>query len=117
VEEVGAAYLEETLGLDEELAEKIVIAATERGKTVAEEQAREKEEAERERQQREAELASMPGEAQAASVLGDLLPDTGGSIVDMLEQRQEAAAQDSADADSADGSGEEADKQTSHETA
>lgn len=131
VEEVGAAYLEETLGMDEELAERIVAAATERGKTVAEEQAREKEESERNRQQREADLASMPGEAQAASVLGDLLPDSGGSIVDMLEQRQEAAAQDgggeaeqapaesedNTDADSADESGEEADKQTSHETA
>lgn len=136
VEEVGAPYLEETLGLDEELAEKIVIAATERGKTVAEEQAKEKEDAERNKRQREAELASMPGEAQAASVLGGLLPDLGGDIVDMLEQRREAASQDaggesggaSADADDADdngesetdpavGSGEAADKQTSHGSA
>lgn len=99
LEEVGAPYLEETLGLDEEMAERMVATASARAKEVAEEQAKEKEEAERMRQQREAELASMPGEAQAASVLGDLLPDSGGSIVDMLEQRQEgAAAEDSAQA-------------------
>jgi N utilization substance protein A len=94
VEEVGAPYLEETLGLDEELAERVVQASSDRAKEVAEEQAREKEDAERTRAEEEKRLASMPGEAQAASVLGDLLPNTGGSIVDMLEQRQEAAAQD-----------------------
>ena len=90
VEEVGAPYLEETLGLDEDMAEQIVTISSARAKEVAEEQAREKEEAERQRQQQEQELASMPGEAQAASVLGDILPeDGGGDIVDMLEQRQE----------------------------
>ncbi len=91
VEEVGSDYLEESLGLDEDLAGKVVEAAAERAKQVSEEQAREKEETERLKREQEAELASLPGEAQAASVLGDLLPDEGGSIVDMLEQRQEAA--------------------------
>ncbi len=140
VEEVGAPYLEETLGLDEDLAEAMVAAASDRAKEVAEEQAREKEEAERLRQEQEAELASMPGEAQAASVLGDLLPEPTGSIVDMLEQRQteggdaeagaevaeesapaEEAAADEATTDEAEAeaSSDEADseKQTSNETA
>ena len=64
--------------LDEELAERMATTASERAKEVAEEQAREKEEAERKRQEEEAALAAMPGEAQAASVLDGLLPDTGG---------------------------------------
>ncbi len=93
VEEVGAAYLEETLALDEEMAEKILETSSARAKTVAEEQAKEKEDAERTRQQQEKELASMPGEAQAASVLGEILPGGGsGSIVDMLESRQAESA-------------------------
>jgi transcription termination/antitermination protein NusA len=93
VEEVGAPYLEETLGLDEELAELMVATASERAKEVAEEQAKEKEDAERLKREREAELASMPGEAQAASVLGEILPGGGsGDIVDMLESRQSDAA-------------------------
>ncbi|GAB4108867.1 MAG: transcription termination factor NusA [Phycisphaeraceae bacterium] len=102
VEEVGPDYLEESLGLDEELANKVVEAAAERAKQVSEEQAREKEEAERLKREQEAELASLPGEAQAASVLGDLLPDEGGSIVDMLEQRQESAPVEEEPAQSAD---------------
>jgi len=96
VEEVGAPYLEETLGLDEELAELMVAAASDRAKEVAEEQAREKEEAERQRQQEEADLASMPGADQAASILGDLGAEPGGSIVDMLEQRQADTATEEA---------------------
>jgi len=115
VEEVGAPYLEETLGLDEEMAELIVAAASERAKTVAEEQPKEQEEAERLKREREAKLASMPGEAQAASVLGDILPgDGGGDIVDMLENRQIAPAEDASRADdsaTADPSAEDEDKQ------
>ena len=93
VEEVGGPYLEETLGLDEDLAEAMVAAATERAKEVAEEQAREKEEAERQRLAEEAEMATMPGADQAANILGDLLPEPAGSIVDMLEQRQADTAE------------------------
>ncbi len=104
VEEVGAPYLEETLGMEEDLAALMVATASERAKTVAEEQAKEKEDAERLRQEREAELASMPGEAQAASVLGDILPNTGaGDIVDMLENRQSAPAEEQPEQADADG--------------
>ena len=142
LEEVGAPYLEETLGMDEEMAERMVETASIRAKEVAEEQAKEKEEAERNRQAEEAKLASMPGEAQAASVLGAILPGTeSGSIVDMLENRQseqadsadglEAAAQEAeteeeASAEAAEEGGSDdaeadadadADKQTSTETA
>ncbi len=140
LEEVGAPYLEETLGMDEEMAERMVETASIRAKEVAEEQAKEKEEAERNRQAEEAKLASMPGEAQAASVLGAILPGTeSGSIVDMLENRQseqadsadgleaaaqEAATEEEASAEAAEEGGSDdaeadadADKQTSNETA
>jgi len=142
LEEVGAPYLEETLGMDEEMAERMVETASVRAKEVAEEQAKEKEEAERTRHEEEAKLASMPGEAQAASVLGAILPGSeSGDIVDMLENRQseqadEAAAEEPAgeeaateedaspDEGEADKSDEpdaeadaDADKQTSTETA
>jgi len=100
IEEVGAPYLEETLGLDEDLAEQIVQAASERAKEVAEQQAKDKQDAERLRQEELAALATMPGEAQAASVLGDILPNSGGGdIVGMLEQRQTQAAEEQADGD------------------
>lgn len=122
VEEVGAEYLAETLHVEADLAKRIVEIAGERAKEVAEQQQREKEEAERLKKQAEASLSQQPGEAQAAAVLGEVLPpastsdaddsvpaDTaasdGGSIVDMLEQRQ--ASQPSAETDN---SGETADE-------
>ena len=74
VEEVGPEYLAETLGVEAERAEEVVTVASERAKVVAEEQAREKEEAERRQAEEEAETAAMPGAAQAAAILGDVLP-------------------------------------------
>ena len=123
VEEVGIPYLAETLGVDTELAEEVARHAAERAKVVAEEQAREKEEAERRKQTEQATLASLPGEQQAAAVLGEILPgdtvsagsedpnDTpnvavGGyanaagedsTIVDMLESRQPDDGDDTPD--------------------
>jgi N utilization substance protein A len=70
VEEVGAAFLGETLGVDEVKAKEIVTIASERAKRVAEEQQKEKEEAERRKRQEAVEMATMPGAAQAAAILG-----------------------------------------------
>jgi N utilization substance protein A len=105
VEEVGVEYLAETLVMeDPTLAERIVAAASERAKTVAEEQAKEKEEAERRKREEAVAQAGLPGEAQAAAVLGEILPGASslvggaegaaagrasaepGGIIDMLEQ-------------------------------
>jgi N utilization substance protein A len=127
VEEVGAAYLAEAIDCTPEQGEACVTASSERGKTVAEEQQREKLEAER----RRAEEAASPGEAQAAEVLGAGpssrqtdgaagRPAGGnetGSIVDLLESRHadqdeqaptdeapaEAQQQDAANVDEAPG--------------
>lgn len=74
VEEVGADYLVEAIGCDKATAEKIVRAAAERAKIVAEEQAKEKEEAEK-RKAEAAALPETPEEAQAAAVLGEVLPE------------------------------------------
>jgi hypothetical protein len=88
---------------DPTLAERIVAAASERAKTVAEEQAKEKEEAERRKREEAVAQAGLPGEAQAAAVLGEILPGASslvgaegaaagrasaepGGIIDMLEQ-------------------------------
>lgn len=105
VEEVGADYLSETLALELTLAQEVVKIAGERAKVVAEQQQKDKAEAER----RKAELAAMPGEQQAAAVLGDFpvavnaaesadvaepsnetaddVSTSSGDIVDLLEQR------------------------------
>lgn len=108
IEEVGAEYLAETLLISREEAERIVETASEKAKVVAEQQQREKEEAERKRASSTA--LNTPADDHAAAVLGGLLPDTGGSIVDMLEARQgegarstedEPSASDQADVDAA----------------
>ncbi|QDU71222.1 transcription termination factor NusA [Mucisphaera calidilacus] len=96
VEEVGAPYLSETLGYEEEFAVEIVRIASEKAKVVAEEQEREKQEAER-RKAEEAAAAALSG----ASGIDDLLgggaieaaanagpSDPGADIVELLEQRQ-----------------------------
>ncbi len=109
IEEVGPEYLIEQLeGCDADLAARMTAAAAERGKLVAEEQAREKAEAaQRKAEQTDADL-------QAAAVLGDGLDgdggkgdaaaestgassaagDTGqgGDLADMLEARRQAPA-------------------------
>jgi len=74
LEEVGADYLTETLGIDKEEAQKMIQIAGERAKQVAEEQAKEKEEAERRRREDVEVMAAMPGEQQAAAVLGEFFP-------------------------------------------
>ncbi|MEO0966284.1 MAG: transcription termination factor NusA [Planctomycetota bacterium] len=74
VEEVGIPYLTETLLIDQDTAERMTAAASERSKVVAEEQAKEKEEKERIKREEAAGIVSMPGAAQAAAILGDIAP-------------------------------------------
>ncbi len=79
VEDVGKQYLVETLGISDEAGEAMVRLAGERAKVVAEEQQKEKEERERQKaiaasQPAGVGVASGPGDAQAAAVLGDILP-------------------------------------------
>ena len=115
VEEVGAAYFVESIECMQEQAEQMIQAAAERAKVVAEEQLREKQEAAQRKEQDQAVLAASPGEAQAAAVLGDLLPAGGGapadgdaqgttpptadsesgSIIEMLETRHAQTQQES----------------------
>lgn len=73
IEEVGPDYLTETLDCTNEQSEAAVAAATERAKVVATEQAREKEEAQQRKKEEQDALAAMPGERQAAAVLGEIL--------------------------------------------
>ncbi|MEX0654801.1 MAG: transcription termination factor NusA [Phycisphaeraceae bacterium] len=103
IEEVGPAYLAESFGIDDETARKVVQVAGEKAKVVAEQQQKDKEEAERRKREGEQDLAGRPGEQQAAAILGEApLPaapagegaggegggEAGSSIVDMLEQRR-----------------------------
>ncbi|MFA9477213.1 transcription termination factor NusA [Phycisphaerales bacterium AB-hyl4] len=105
IEEVGPTYLIETFNVDEATAQRMIETAGEKAKVVAEQQQKDKEEAERRKREGEQALAGRPGEQQAAAILGEILPsapeggsgggaeggDMGSSIVDMLEQRQEDA--------------------------
>ncbi len=74
VEEVGPDYLMETIECDHATAQRIVAAATERARTLAEEQQRQREVAERDqaRQQATPEPA-LPGDEQAAAILEGIL--------------------------------------------
>ncbi len=106
VEEVGVEYLAESVGIDPELADRVVAHASERAREVAEQQQREKEEAEKQR----ALEAAQPGAAQAAAILGDMAsakadPEAegrptaegeGGDIVSMLESSRQGAGDASA---------------------
>ena len=114
VEEVGTDYLVESIQCTPEQAAQMIELAAARAKIVAVEQQREKEEAERRKAEEAAALAGQPGERQAASILGDdlglPLPAAGepestaegavapapaandGGIVQMLESRQQAQA-------------------------
>ncbi|MEX0887047.1 MAG: transcription termination factor NusA [Phycisphaeraceae bacterium] len=117
VEEVGAPYLVESIGVEEPAAEAMVRAASEKAKIVAEQQQKEKAEVEA----RKKAEAALPGDRQAAAILGEAPPaepaggeggegGSGGdggesapiathlgsdepnaSIVEMLQQRREAA--------------------------
>ncbi|MEM9252965.1 MAG: transcription termination factor NusA, partial [Planctomycetota bacterium] len=93
VEEVGIPYLTETLLIDQETAERMTAAASERSKVVAEEQAKEKEEKERVKREEAAGIVSMPGAAQAAAILGDILPPA------PAESEAQTPAEATADAD------------------
>ncbi|QDU32935.1 hypothetical protein KS4_09740 [Poriferisphaera corsica] len=73
IEEVGGEYLAEQLAIESELAEKMVDASIERGKTLSEEQAKEKDAAAKRKASEQDEISSMPGAAQAAAILGDLV--------------------------------------------
>jgi len=72
IEEVGAEYLGETLGIESEMAKTLVQTCSDRGKEVAAQQQREKEEAEKRKAEEQQEASAMPGAAQAAAILGDL---------------------------------------------
>ncbi|MCC6578847.1 MAG: transcription termination/antitermination protein NusA [Phycisphaeraceae bacterium] len=107
VEEVGVDYLMEQVGVTSDQAAKMVEVASSRAKKVAEEQAKDKAEAER----RKAEMAGSAGEQQAAAVLGLLggvapiaggsagespkaaAADEGLSVLDLLASRQGGAAE------------------------
>ena len=91
VEEVGAAYLAETLEVDEAFSQKIVQHAGERAKEVAEQQQKEKAEAE----QRRAAGEAMPGEQQAAAILGSGEGPTGAASTEAAAASEEAAGAES----------------------
>ena len=128
IEEVGAEYLAEQLEIELDVAERMLDVSIERGKVLSEEQAKEKEAASKRKAAGEAEAANMPGAAQAAAILGDILtpmpsqeeapaaseekgeaeaeneaaPEAAveeGSIVDMLEKQHEAAADEATEAE------------------
>ena len=124
VEEVGADVLVELLGdhgLERELAQQIVEACSEKAKVVAQQQARDREEAARRKAEGiEPEPTGTAGEQQAAAILGGSAPGTyesapggaggeeeqpSGDIVDMLLNR---APEEPAEGEGAEGQGEEA---------
>jgi len=104
VEEVGPEYLAETLGVDEAKALEVIGVASEKGKEVAEQQAIEKAENEaRKKEEFKAQQAAYTGGAAIDDLLGgaaadapappqDAVADGGGSIIDMLEAREENIA-------------------------
>ena len=72
VEEVGADYLAESLEIAPEKSRQMVDLAVVRAKEVAEQQQRDKADAERRKHEEAATQGTMPGEKQAAAVLGIL---------------------------------------------
>ncbi len=104
VEEVGPEYLAETLGVDEAKALECIAVASQKGKEVAEQQAIEKAETEaRKKEEFKAQQAAYTGGAAIDDLLGgaaanapaprqDGIADGGGSIIDMLEAREENIA-------------------------
>jgi len=130
VEEIGPEYLGETLGVDEAKALEVIGVASERGKTVAEEQAIEKEENEaRKKAEFKAQQAAMSGGGAIDDLLGgaaadspskpstDNLADGEGSIVDLLEARQEDEAPAAEDTPAADAEEANAEKAVTEEAA
>lgn len=84
VEEIGAELLVEQIGADEELAERMVEASSARAKIVAEEQAREKAEAEKRKAEEE--------QGAAALLSGTLDPSTDAGAADILGEAPPSAA-------------------------
>ena len=70
IEEVGADYLVKSLECTPEQAQQMIEVSAERAKLVTAEQAREKEATVKRKKEEAAALAAMPGEQQAAAVLG-----------------------------------------------
>ena len=104
VEEVGADYIVETLGVAQEQAERIVAVCGEKGKEVAEQQQKEKEAAEKAKAEAaklqdagggDAQVSAILGEGPATRPVGDTSEtdpgDFSGGIVEMLQARREAA--------------------------
>jgi len=116
IEEVGPEYLAETMGIDEAKAIEVISICGDRAKVVAEEQAKEKAETEaRKKAEWEAQQAALAaGGGGIDDILGgaaspateSVAPDSGTSIVDMIEQRQEEAGGDAAAQPVADGAPE-----------
>lgn len=108
VEEVGPEYLAETLGVDEAKALEVIGVASEKGKEVAEQQAIDKAENEaRKKEEFKAQQAAYAASGASGGAIDDLLggaaadapappqdgmSDGGGSIIDMLEARDENIA-------------------------
>ncbi len=131
IEEVGAEYLAQSIECETEQTQKMVEVAAERAKLVAVEQAKAKEEAEQRKKEEQAALASMPGEQQAAAVLGDLLGgdtgtsdagtgDVGGGDVAQADQPEagsdEQVAEDSPASEVAEEGAQQADQDTNEST-
>lgn len=98
IEEVGPAYIAETIGSDEAIGEQVCAIASEKAKEVAEQQQLEKEEAERRRAEEDAAMAAMPGADQAAAILGDIL---GGDVVEAPAAPDAEAPADGSEDDAA----------------
>lgn len=103
IEEVGPEYLAETMSIDEAKAIEVIGICGDRAKVVAEEQAKEKIENEaRKKAEWEAHQAALAAGGGgiddilgggASSAAESVVPDSGTSIVDMIEQRKDEAAE------------------------
>ncbi|MEE9404784.1 MAG: transcription termination factor NusA [Algisphaera sp.] len=111
MEEVGPEYLAETMGIEEAKAIEVIGICGDRAKIVAEEQAKEKieNEARKKAEWEEKQAAMAAGGGGIADLLGggagaSATPaaDTGDSILDMLESRQDDAGAEATDAQTAD---------------
>lgn len=105
VEEVGAEYLKDTLDLEDDKVKQVMAAVAERAKVEAARQAVEKESRERQKKMEQEVLSAQPGDAQAAHVLGEILPgvamdsastDEAGQTFSDSDHRTTEVAQDAA---------------------
>jgi N utilization substance protein A len=134
VEEVGVEYLAEQLEVDTDLAQAMVKVASEKGKIVAVEQAKEKEASEKKRKARQEAIAagldpdaidgggdgaSPEADAQAAAILGGGMPPVASPSAQNVEGTGEALddATDAAEDASATGTDEQDQAQTADDSA